>query len=35
MTAIIIILFLVGIPAVLAIYLYNKFIRLRNMVAEG
>ena len=35
MTAIIIILILIGLPAVFAIYLYNKFIRLRNMVEEG
>ena len=35
MTAIIIILFLVGLPVVTAILIYNKFIRLRNMVQEG
>ena len=35
MTAIIIILLLIGLPAVLAIFIYNKFIRLRNMVEEG
>ncbi|MGB5750272.1 MAG: LemA family protein [Desulfobacterales bacterium] len=35
MTAIIIILLLIGLPVVFAIFLYNKFIRLRNMVEEG
>ena len=35
MTAIIIILLLLGLPLVFAIFLYNKFIRLRNMVEEG
>jgi len=35
MTAIIIILLLIGLPVVIAIFIYNKFIRLRNMVAEG
>lgn len=35
MTAIIIILVLIGLPVVLAIFIYNKFIRLRNMVEEG
>jgi len=35
MSAIIIILLLVILTAVLAVYLYNKFIRLRNMVEEG
>jgi len=35
MTAIIIILFIIGLPAVFAIFIYNKFIRLRNMVEEG
>ena len=35
MTAVLIILVLVGLIAVLAVYFYNKFIRLRNMVEEG
>jgi len=35
MTAIIIILVLIGLPVVFAIFIYNKFIRLRNMVEEG
>jgi len=35
MTAIIIILAVVGLPAVLAVAVYNKLVRLRNMVAEG
>ena len=35
MTAIIIILLLIGLPVVFAIFIYNKFIRLRNMVEEG
>jgi hypothetical protein len=35
MTAIIIFLVLIGLPVVFAIFIYNKFIRLRNMVEEG
>lgn len=35
MTAIIIILLLMGLPVVFTIFIYNKFIRLRNMVEEG
>ncbi|MEE4263090.1 MAG: LemA family protein [Desulfobacteraceae bacterium] len=35
MTAIIIILVLIGLPVVFAIFIYNKFVRLRNMVEEG
>ncbi len=35
MTAIIIILLLIGLPVVFAIFIYNKIIRLRNMVEEG
>ena len=35
MTAILIILILIGLTITFAIILYNKFIRLRNMVEEG
>ena len=35
MTEILIILILIGLPIAFAIILYNKFIRLRNMVEEG
>jgi len=35
MTAIIIILLLIGLPVGFTIFIYNKFIRLRNMVEEG
>jgi LemA protein len=35
MTAIIVILLLIGLPVAIGIFIYNKFIRLRNMVEEG
>ena len=35
MTAIIIFLILIGLTMIFAIIIYNKFIRLRNMVEEG
>ena len=35
MTAIIIIVVLICLPVVLTILIYNKFVRLRNMVEEG